>query len=79
MTYKVFATDMELAAGVSQPDLSKLQWLGADSRDAGLEMALRLIENNAIVWKIEGPDGFQMTRTEIEAAYHSKTGKWPRA
>jgi hypothetical protein len=79
MTYKVFYTDWKLPPGVNQPDLTKLIPFEFVSRGVALERALALIENNAIVWKIEGPDGFQMTRAEIEAAYHSKKGKWPSA
>ena len=77
MTYKVFYTDRKLPAGVSQPDLSKLIPFAFDSRDVALDKALVLIENKAIVWKIEAPDGFQMCRAEIDAAYQSKTGRWP--
>jgi hypothetical protein len=77
MTYKVFYTDQKLPAGVSQPDLSKLISLEFGSDDVALEKALMVIENNGIVWKIEGPDGFQMSRAEIDRTYHSKTGRWP--
>jgi hypothetical protein len=75
MTYKVFYTDLKLPAGVKQPDLSKLIPLEFSSRDVALDKALVLIGSRAIVWKIEGPDGFQMDRAEIDEAYHSKTGR----
>jgi hypothetical protein len=77
MTYKVFSTDRKLPIGVSQPDLSKLIPLEFNSHDVALDKALVLIENKAIVWKIEGPDGFQMSMAEIDMAYRSKTGRWP--
>jgi|HubBroStandDraft_6_1064221.scaffolds.fasta_scaffold649977_1 hypothetical protein len=77
MTYKVFYTDRKLPEGVSQPDLSKLIPFVFDSRDVALDKAFVLIENKAVVWKIEGHDGFQMSRAEIDTAYQSKTGRWP--
>ncbi len=77
MPYRVFYTDVKLPSGQSQPDFSKLAPFAFDSLNVALEKAFVLIEHRAIVWKIDGPDGFQMSRAQVENAYESKTGKQP--
>jgi hypothetical protein len=47
------------------------------NRDLALAAAFRLIEQNQIVWRIEGPDGYRMPRRDLDVHYNDKTGKWP--
>lgn len=75
--YKIYYTDVKLRTGQNQPDLTKLNPLGFDSLDVALEKAFLIIANNAIVWKIEGPNEFQMDRTVVEKAYKEKTRRRP--
>lgn len=67
--YKIFYTDMPVAAGGKPPDLSIVIPLEFASKDDALGKAFKLIFDGAIVWKIEGPDGFNLQRTEIERQY----------
>ncbi|HLP96951.1 MAG TPA: hypothetical protein VK149_00760 [Sideroxyarcus sp.] len=66
--YSVFYTDKPLPAG-SKPDLSFLLPLNFVIKDDALEHAFQLMESGAIVWKIEGPDGFQLDREGVEKEY----------
>jgi|GEM_PF-4464207 hypothetical protein len=66
---KVFYTDVQLPAGIKQPNLSSLMPREFTSKDDALGKAFRLINLGAIVWKIEGPEGFCLDRTEIEKQY----------
>jgi hypothetical protein len=71
MAYKVLYTDVALPPGVSQPDFSKLIPLSFDTRDVAVKKACELIKRGAVVWKIEGPNGVEMTRAQIEEACES--------
>lgn len=67
-SYNVFYTDKPLHAD-SKPDFSLMMPLIFVSKDEALKKAFKLIYEGAIVWKIEGPEGFRLDRTEIERQY----------
>ena len=66
--YKVFYTDRPLPAG-AQPDFSMILPLNFATRDEALKETFKLIYGGAIVWKIDGPEGFRLDRAEIERQY----------
>lgn len=66
MTYKIFYTDGPLPPNQLEPDLSRLMPFERETRDVALETACQLLARGALVWCIEGTDGSQMTRTEVE-------------
>ena len=66
--YKVFYTDRPLPAG-TEPDFSFTIPLDFVSQDEALDKAFELIYSGAIVWRIEGPEGFHLDRAEIERQY----------
>ena len=67
--FKVFYTDKPVAIGSKDPDLSIVIPLEFASKDDALGKAFKLIFDGAIVWKIEGPAGFNLQRAEIERQY----------
>lgn len=69
-SYNVFYTDKPLHAG-TQPDFSLMMPLNFVSKDEALNKAFKLIYGGAIVWKIEGPEGFRLERAEIERRYQT--------
>ena len=71
MAYRVFYTDVPLRSGMSQPDFSKLIPFSFDTRDLAVTKACEMIKHGAVVWKIDGPNGTEMTRTQIERACES--------
>lgn len=66
--YKIFYTDRPLPAD-TQPDFSMIMPLNFATRDEALTQAFKLIFGGAIVWKIDGPEGFRLDRAEIERQY----------
>jgi hypothetical protein len=68
--YKVFYTDRPVPAG-TQPDLSFTLPRIFMTRDEALNYAFKLIHSGAMVWKIEGPDGFRLDQAEIEKQYRT--------
>lgn len=74
MPYKIFYTDVPLPPNQAEPDISRLMPLVHDTRDAALRAACKLLAGGAIVWRIEGADGSQMTRVEVEHEY--KLRRW---
>ena len=81
MSYKVFYTDVSLPPGVNQPNFSVLIPFVFDTRDMVLEKAFKMIEHGATVWKIEGPNGIEMSRAQIDEAYEARKRPtlWPPA
>jgi hypothetical protein len=81
MAYKVYYTDVPLPPGVSEPNFFNLIPFAFDTRDLALEKAFKMIEHGAIVWKIEAPNGIEMSRTQIERAFEVKkrAALWPPA
>jgi hypothetical protein len=65
MSYLLFCTD---ASNPSQnmPNLCRVVPVDSDSMGAAIKEACRLISDGVIVWKIKGPDGFVMERSDIE-------------
>ncbi len=68
--YKVYYTDMPLI-GTTEPDLSLILPLEVPTYEDALNEAFKLIYSGAIVWRIDGPNGFRMKRNEIEEKYHA--------
>ncbi|MBI5891222.1 MAG: hypothetical protein HZB47_11190 [Nitrosomonadales bacterium] len=66
--YKVFYTDTPLPAD-TKPDFTYVMPLDFVSRDEALAKAFKLIFSGAIVWKIEGPEGFYLDRADVEREY----------
>jgi len=66
--YSVFYTDKPLPAG-AKPDLTYMLPLNFVTKDEALKNAFKLIYGGAIVWKIEGPDGFHLDREGVENEY----------
>lgn len=75
---KVFYTDVALPPGVTQPDLARLIPFVFNAREVAIEKAFELIKRGAIVWRLEGPNGFVMSKDDIESAYEAKMGRRPR-
>ena len=78
MQYRVFYTDEPLPEGQYEPDNRQLVLVGYDTKDEAMDFACRLIGQrggapHAIVWKIEGPDGFVLERGAIELEYQRRT------
>ena len=68
--YNVFYTDKPLPAG-TVPDFKFTLPLNFMTKDEALTSAFKLIYSGAIVWKIEGPDGFYLDRAAVEMAYRT--------
>lgn len=66
--YKVFYTDKPPPAGTT-PDLSMVMPLEFVTREEAMIKAFKLIYSGAVVWKVEGPEGFHIERAEIERLY----------
>lgn len=73
MTYKVFYTDVPLPHAMNKPDLSRLVPLPFPTRELAVEKAREMIKRGAIVWKIEGPEGFEMSREQVGSPRHAFT------
>ncbi len=67
-SYKVFYTDKPLPDG-DMPDFSFILPLEFVTKDEALNKAFKLIHGGAVVWKIDGPEGYHADRTEIEKQY----------
>lgn len=67
--YRVFYTDVQLPGATGQPDLSTVIPLEFATREEAMKEAFKLIFHGAVVWKIDGPDGFHIERAEIERQY----------
>ena len=66
-TYVLFCTDVPIPSDKT-PDLRRVVSMNLDSMGAAIKEACRLISDGVIVWKIRGPDGFIMERSDIETA-----------
>lgn len=66
--YNVFYTDKPLPAG-TVPDFKFTFPLHFATKEDALSKAFKLIYSGAIVWKIEGPNGFYLDREGVERAY----------
>ncbi len=78
MQYRVFYTDQPLPEERSEPDYARLVLVGYDTKDDAIDFACRLLgaragTPHAIVWKIEGPNGFVLERGAIELEYLRRT------
>jgi hypothetical protein len=78
MQYRVFYTDQPLPEGEHEPDRTQLVLVGYDTKDEAMDFACNLIGQrsrtpHAMVWKIEGPDGFVLERGAIELEYQRRT------
>ena len=62
VNYSLFCTD-------APTPLENMRVVSANLESMGdaIKTACRLISESVIVWKIEGPDGFIMERSDIEA------------
>lgn len=67
-SYNLFYTDKPLPAG-AKPDFTLIIPIGFVSMDDAMNKAFKLIHSGAVVWKIEGSDGFYIDRAEIERQY----------
>jgi len=74
MSYKVFHSAMQPR---KQPEPSNLVPADFPTKDLALQGAFALIEQNQIVWRVEGPDGYKVARRDMDVLYNDKTGKWP--
>ena len=66
--YNVFYTDQPVPAGVT-PDFAFVMPLNFVTKDEALKSAFKLIYSGAVVWKIEGPNGFYLDREGVEREY----------
>lgn len=78
MQYRVFYTDQPLPEGQAEPDHKCLVLVGYDTKDDAMDFACRLLgagasAPHAMVWKIEGPNGFILERGAIELEYLRRT------
>ncbi len=67
--FKLYYTDMPLVAGAGEPDLSLILPLEFSSAEEALDQAFKLIDRGIVVWRIDGPEGFRLSRAEIERRY----------
>lgn len=77
MTVRVFYTDAKPAHDIREPNYKALMPFIFDTPEMAIAHAMKLIQNGAIVWRIEGPDDFLLSRTEIEDEYWRQTGRRP--
>lgn len=75
MEYRIFYTDKPLPTGQTEPDYSRILPVGYATKEIAIERAFKYMEVGAIVWKIDGPGGFLMSREEIEEMRWLKMGK----
>ena len=66
LTYFLFCTDAPTPSKKRMPDGCRVVVVDSDSMGAAIKAACRLIADGVIVWKIKGPDGFTMERSDIE-------------
>jgi hypothetical protein len=66
--YNVFYTDKPLPAGTT-PDFAYVLPLNFVTQEEALNNAFKLINSGAVVWKIEGPNGFFLDRERVEMEY----------
>jgi hypothetical protein len=66
--YNVFYTDKPLPAGAAL-DFRFMLPLDFVTPEEALKEAFKLIHAGAIVWKIEGPNGFYLDREGVEREY----------
>lgn len=74
MAYQVFHSVMMPRKQPEPPNLAPSEF---PTKDLALEAAFAFIEQNRIVWRIEGTDGFRMGRRDVDVYYNDKMGKWP--
>ncbi len=67
--YRVFYTDRPLPPGTTEPDLSLTLPLEFSTKEEALHKAYKLIYSGAIVWKLDGPNGFYLDRAGVEEEY----------
>ncbi len=67
MFFSIFYTDVPLPQE-QLPDFSRLMPIVCETRDEAIGKSCKLIANNAIVWKIEGPNNLLINRADIEDA-----------
>lgn len=67
--YRIYYTDMQLPPGATQPDLATVIPLEFPTREEAMDQAFKLIYHGAVVWKMDGPEGFHLERTAIEEQY----------
>lgn len=63
MAYEICCTDVP-SQSERMPDHYRV--VNSDSMSAAITAACKLIADGVIVWKIRGPDGFTMERSDIE-------------
>lgn len=78
MTYRVFYTDVPLPHGQNEPHYERLIPFSFDTKELAIVRAFKIIDQRAIVWRIDGPEQFLMNRSEIDVAYFQKTGRDPQ-
>lgn len=75
MKYRVFFTDVPVPVKY-EPNYSQLIPLEYDTKELAIENAFKILElPNRIVWRIDGPSNFLMTRKDLENEYFRRTGK----
>jgi hypothetical protein len=65
MSYSIFYTD-EPTPARKMPDTCRVIPVDSDSMGAAIKAACGLVSDGVVVWKIRGPDGFIMERSDIE-------------
>jgi hypothetical protein len=66
MTYSLYCSD-EPTQSKKMPDICRVVPVDSDSMGAAIEAACQLISSGAVVWKLKGPSGFLMERSDIES------------
>ena len=66
MAYKVYYTDVPLPVGQAEPNYAVLIPFVENTESAALDKARKILDRQAIVWRIVGPDGFRIDRADIE-------------
>jgi hypothetical protein len=65
VSYSIFCTD-EPTPARKMPGTYRVIPVDSDSMGAAIKTACGLVSDGLIVWKIRGPDGFIMERSDIE-------------
>lgn len=75
MGYLVYYTDTKIHHASGTPDLSRLMPMSSDTKEDAIDISIRILKANGIVWKIEGSDGLIIDRAVIEGIYEMIFGR----
>lgn len=54
------------------PNFAQLVPFAFDTREVALDKACLMLDHGAVVWRVDGPDGFSMSRVEVTREYRRR-------